>query len=202
MLTMNLIEIAQILTGTATLIVAIVLLFQIRIQIKTFNLSLKGADRELTYRSVEMMLERFRITIENPEFREIYSRRFLGLNEFSESEKSALFNYYFMFFAQINTDYRLGRLSNEEYYYRLVFGWVLDSKAGQEWYLEEGRDIFNKNCIACHQGGNNMVIPEKNLKKLTLKANGIFDKDANIYQVLNGKKWDASIWRETKNGRD
>ena len=32
-----------------------------------------------------------------------------------------------------------------------------------------------------------MVIPEKNLKKLTLKANGIFDKDAIIYQVLNGK---------------
>jgi|TARA_E500000178_G_scaffold354043_1_gene421720 cytochrome c6 len=53
--------------------------------------------------------------------------------------------------------------------------------------FEEGRDIFNKNCIACHQGGNNMVIPEKNLKKLTLKANGIFDKDAIIYQVLNGK---------------
>ena len=53
--------------------------------------------------------------------------------------------------------------------------------------LEEGRDIFNKNCIACHQGGNNVVIPEKNLKKLTLKANGIFDKDAIIYQVLNGK---------------
>ena len=89
-----------------------------------------------------MMLERFRITIENPEFREIYSRRFLGLKEFSESEKSALYNYYFMFFAQINTDYRLGRLSNEDYYYRLVFGWVLDSKAGQEWYLEEGRDIL------------------------------------------------------------
>jgi cytochrome c6 len=53
--------------------------------------------------------------------------------------------------------------------------------------FEEGRDIFNKNCIACHQGGNNMVIPEKNLKKLTLKANGIFDKDAIIFQVLNGK---------------
>ena len=169
---MTLIELAQLLTGTATLIVAIVLLFQIRIQIKTFNLSQKGADRELTYRSVEMMLERFRITIENPEFREIYSRRFNGLKEFSESEKSVLFNYYFMFFAQINTDYRLGRLSNEDYYYRLVFGWVLDSKAGQEWYLEEGRDIFKNT-------------PEKFRKEHMEFLQGVGDK---VYKEITGSK--------------
>ena len=173
---MNIIELAQILTGSATLIVAIVLLLQIRIQTKSFNLSLKGADRELTYRSVEMMLERFRITIENPEFRKLYSRRFLGLKEFSESEKSALFNYYFMFFAQINTDYRLGRLSNEDYYYRLVFGWVLDSKAGQEWYIEYGRDIFKNT-------------PEKFRKEHMKFLQGVGDK---VYKEITGRSPEAN----------
>jgi cytochrome c6 len=53
--------------------------------------------------------------------------------------------------------------------------------------LELGEKIFDSNCIACHKGGNNIVIPEKNLKKLTLEANGINNKNGIIYQVLNGK---------------
>ena len=77
-----------------------------------------------------------------------------------------------MFFAQINTDYRLGRLSNEDYYYRLVFGWVLDSKAGQEWYLEEGRDIFKNT-------------PEKFRKEHMKFLQGVGD---NVYEEITGSK--------------
>ena len=100
---MNLIEIAQILTGTATLIVAIVLLFQIRIQQRSLNLSHRDADRELTYRSLEMLVERHRILIENPNFRDIYIKRHQGLENLSESEKTALFSYFFMFFCLLYT---------------------------------------------------------------------------------------------------
>ena len=46
-----------------------------------------------------------------------------------------------MFFAQINTDYRLGRFQMKITITDLYL-LVLDSKAGQERYLEEGRDIF------------------------------------------------------------
>jgi cytochrome c6 len=53
--------------------------------------------------------------------------------------------------------------------------------------LQKGELIFNLNCIACHNGGTNVIIPEKNLKRLTLEANGMFTKDAIMYQVLNGK---------------
>jgi cytochrome c6 len=42
-------------------------------------------------------------------------------------------------------------------------------------------------CNACHNHGNNLIIPEKNLYKKTLQTNGIFNLDAVIYQITNGK---------------
>ena len=176
MLTMNLIEIAQILTGTATLIVAIVLLFQIRIQQRSLNLSHRDADRELTYRSLEMLVERHRILIENPNFRDIYIKRHQGLENLSESEKTALFSYFFMFFGQINTDYRLGRLSNEKYYYRMVCEIVMDSISGLEWYRDKGRSIFEytpkkgrKKHIEFLQGIGDEVYEEKTGNNLNIE---------------------------------
>jgi cytochrome c6 len=53
--------------------------------------------------------------------------------------------------------------------------------------LETGRKLFNENCIACHNQGTNVIIPEKNLQKLILERNGMYTMDAIIYQVLNGK---------------
>tara|TARA_B100000085_G_C18524707_1_gene505257 strand:- start:64 stop:585 length:522 start_codon:yes stop_codon:yes gene_type:complete len=169
---MTILEIFQIVTGTATMIFALILLVEVRIQLKTLKLSSGGADRELTYRSLEMMYSNLKIIIENPEFREIYSKRFQELSKFSDSERIALENYYFMFFGQINTDYRLGRLSNEEYYYRLVFNWVLDSKSGQEWYVKSGRKIFENT-------------PEKGREKHLQFLQGIGD---DVYEKITGNK--------------
>ena len=53
--------------------------------------------------------------------------------------------------------------------------------------FEKGEKIFKNNCMVCHAGGNNIIIPEKNLKKETLEANGMNTTDAISYQVLNGK---------------
>ena len=53
--------------------------------------------------------------------------------------------------------------------------------------FEKGEKIFLNNCAVCHTGGNNIIIPEKNLKKETLEANGMTTKSAIAYQVLNGK---------------
>ena len=169
---MNLIELTQIITSTATMIFALILLIEIRIQLKSLKLSSVDADRELTYRSLEMMYTNLKIIIENPEFRDIYIKRFKGLKNFSDSERVALENYFFMFFGQINTDYRLGRLSNEDYYYRLVFNWVLDSKAGQEWYIESGRKIFENT-------------PEEGRDEHIKLLHGIGDE---VYEKNSGKK--------------
>jgi|TARA_B100000524_G_scaffold116212_1_gene56830 cytochrome c6 len=52
---------------------------------------------------------------------------------------------------------------------------------------EIGKKLFNLNCIACHKNGQNVIIPEKNLKQEALEENGMANLDAIIYQILNGK---------------
>jgi cytochrome c6 len=53
--------------------------------------------------------------------------------------------------------------------------------------LENGEKVFTNHCSVCHVGGNNIIIPEKNLKKETLEANGMNSIKAISYQVINGK---------------
>ena len=52
---------------------------------------------------------------------------------------------------------------------------------------EIGKQLFQQNCIVCHLGGNNVIIPEKNLKKNSLEENGMNTLNAISYQILNGK---------------
>ena len=53
--------------------------------------------------------------------------------------------------------------------------------------LNKGKILFTNNCNVCHKNGENVIIPEKNLKKEALEENGMNSIDAIIYQVLNGK---------------
>ena len=53
--------------------------------------------------------------------------------------------------------------------------------------LIRGESLFETNCSVCHLGGNNIIIPEKNLKKETLKENGMDTISAISYQIINGK---------------
>jgi cytochrome c6 len=52
---------------------------------------------------------------------------------------------------------------------------------------KSGEKLFSLYCMACHAGGNNLIIPEKNLKKETLENLGINNSDSLIYQIRNGK---------------
>jgi cytochrome c6 len=53
--------------------------------------------------------------------------------------------------------------------------------------LDLGEKVFFSNCNVCHSDGNNIIIPEKNLKKDTLESNGMNTIGAIMYQVINGK---------------
>lgn len=53
--------------------------------------------------------------------------------------------------------------------------------------LARGAKIFSANCAACHQGGNNVVSANKNLKAAALKQYGMDSTDAIVTQVTNGK---------------
>nr|YP_009398369.1 cytochrome c553 [Lophocladia kuetzingii]ARW67555.1 cytochrome c553 [Lophocladia kuetzingii] len=50
-----------------------------------------------------------------------------------------------------------------------------------------GKEIFSQNCTACHEGGQNVVVSEKNLSKNALEDNDMYSIDAIINQVTNGK---------------
>jgi cytochrome c6 len=52
---------------------------------------------------------------------------------------------------------------------------------------QSGEKLFSTYCMACHAGGNNLIIPEKNLKKETLENLGINNTDSLIYHIQNGK---------------
>jgi len=69
----------------------------------------------------------------------------------------------------------------------LVSFFFLPFQEGKAHLFEKGEKIFINNCAVCHNGGNNIIIPEKNLKKETLEANGMNTESAIAYQVLNGK---------------
>jgi cytochrome c6 len=53
--------------------------------------------------------------------------------------------------------------------------------------LDLGKKLFISNCNVCHIDGKNLIIPEKNLKKETLKTNGMNHFHAILYQIINGK---------------
>ena len=53
--------------------------------------------------------------------------------------------------------------------------------------INNGEQIFTANCSACHAGGNNVIMPEKTLKKEALEENKMNSIKAITYQVTNGK---------------
>ena len=71
--------------------------------------------------------------------------------------------------------------------FRIIFFLFINIFPSYAFNLEKGKTLFQLNCIVCHQNGENLIIPEKNLKKEILQANGMYSLNAIKYQVLNGK---------------
>jgi cytochrome c6 len=63
-----------------------------------------------------------------------------------------------------------------------LFNWLAPSIN-----IESGEKLFIQNCSVCHLDGLNIIIAEKNLKKETLKENGMYNIDSISYQIINGK---------------
>ena len=64
-------------------------------------------------------------------------------------------------------------------FFKIEFCWSVN--------IENGKKLFTENCIACHNHGTNVIIPEKNLQKSILERNGMYTMDSIMYQILNGK---------------
>ena len=50
-----------------------------------------------------------------------------------------------------------------------------------------GKQVFEDNCVVCHEGGNNTVEATKTLKADALKANGFSSAEDVKKRVLEGK---------------
>jgi len=125
---MELIEIAQLVTGLATLIVASVLIWQMIIQKKTLDIAHNDADANMSLVAMDTrsrtnewfadqctpeLLDKF----ENDE----------GLDSLTKKEFKVVQTYFRNTFRVLATEFRLGRLTdNNLQYYRGHFRWELD----------------------------------------------------------------------------
>jgi cytochrome c6 len=89
----------------------------------------------------------------------------------------------FFFIFLIETNQKVYARNGENFDFTLSLG--LTPATVSSFVL--GEKIFFSNCNVCHAGGNNIIIPEKNLKKDTLESNGMNTIGAIMYQVINGK---------------
>lgn len=53
--------------------------------------------------------------------------------------------------------------------------------------IASGAKVFSANCVACHMGGNNVIMANKTLKKEALQQFGMDSAEAIVYQVQHGK---------------
>lgn len=53
--------------------------------------------------------------------------------------------------------------------------------------VANGSKIFSANCVACHIGGGNVILPTKTLSKADLEKNGKNSLEEVITQVTKGK---------------
>ena len=77
---------------------------------------------------------------------------------------------------------------NRNVFFLLFFLFSFSEKITARDLIEKsGEQLFISNCNVCHKNGNNIIIPEKNLKLEILQANGMANIEGIIYQVTNGK---------------
>tara|TARA_B100000427_G_scaffold320277_1_gene319447 strand:+ start:437 stop:931 length:495 start_codon:yes stop_codon:yes gene_type:complete len=137
---MELIEIAQLVTGIATLIVASVLIWQMFIQKRTLDIAHNDADTSLSFDAVEQKNEI------NMWFTDKIDQQFLdhankGLSELNDVEREILANWLRSSLIILITEYRLGRMDRNYEYFINNIKRLLRFKASQE-YIKD--TIFYK----------------------------------------------------------
>mgnify|MGYP001216351774 FL=1 len=128
---MELIEIAQLVTGLATLIVASVLIWQMFIQKKTLDIAHNDADSSM---SLDAISQRTNLSIW---FSEKCTDDFLaklngGIDRLSDQEKEFVRTWFTGNLVITNTEYRLGRLDRNPHYYKSSINRILRFKATQD----------------------------------------------------------------------
>ena len=133
---MDFIGFAEFITGIATIIVALVLIYQLRIQHK-------DSIRDFSYQQIEGHINRMSVIYSNSEFREIFAKRDLERKNISDEDYLALDYYFRVLIAYQNTKKRLGGDKNSDTLKFLLNNVIMSSKIGRFWYKDFGTNLLS-----------------------------------------------------------
>ena len=128
---MELIEIAQLVTGISKLIVASVLIWQMIIQKRTLDIAHNDADANMSLTAVENKVKLNTWFAENstPELLDKVDK---GLDFMTAKEKRVIQAFTQNHFLLLTTEYRLGRMDRNPIYFRNTMRNILNNKASLE----------------------------------------------------------------------
>ena len=137
------VSIAQILTGAATLIVAVFLAGQLVLQRKVLTRAHNDAEIELSLSSNAFWKDISVLKVLSEPLRKAYLKRDQDFHSLSKEDTDVLTEYYEQMYSFLNMEWRLGRLDRNPVYYSLRINQLLDSNVGRQYYEERGRIILS-----------------------------------------------------------
>tara|TARA_Y100000748_G_scaffold300778_1_gene299807 strand:+ start:577 stop:1086 length:510 start_codon:yes stop_codon:yes gene_type:complete len=167
---MEIIEIAQLVTGIATLIVASVLIWQMIIQKKTLDIAHNDADSNMSLQAMESRSEQHRWFADNLN-EEMIDKLKKGYNYLNDEEKQIAQAHFQNVFQTIATEYRLGRLGRNPLY--TTFSLRDKAMMGE---FKAMRDIFRELYIESERINFSLVSKE------------FIDTGKELWEELEGKK--------------
>ena len=133
---MDLVVIAQLITGIATLIVALILVFQLRNQSRQLEVQHLDSDRQLSMESVKMSSRQRELEIVDNNFSELfYKAKFNGLDKLSKLELNKIKDWYRGYQHKLVTEWRLGRMDNSLAYFKIHYRNLFENQSAKEFYL-------------------------------------------------------------------
>ena len=134
---MELIEIAQLVTGLATLIVASVLIWQMIIQKRTLDIAHNDADANMSLLAMESRSEQNRWFYNNLTEENLMNLK-KNYEDLSEKEKLFIQTNFMNHTQVLATEWRLGRVDRNEGYYKNTFKRHMrlgDFQSARDYYL-------------------------------------------------------------------
>ena len=117
---MNVLEIAQLTTGIATLVVASALIWQMLIQKKTLDIAHNAADSNMSLQAMESRSAQTRWFAENCN-QQILDKMKKGYNFLNEEEKKIVSAHFENTSQVLATEWRLGRMGRNKDYPKYTF---------------------------------------------------------------------------------
>ena len=159
---MDLVVIAQLVSGIATLIVALVLVYQLRQQHR-------DTEIQISIDSVSILINMSGPKDYSPEFTKmLVNSKNYNFSDLNQEEKLLFENWAGLFFTRVQSEWRLGRMSGDKVYFAINFRTIFKYQASYELYHTRLREM--------------LIWIDSNYKKGILK---IADKE---YEEISGEK--------------